>query len=107
MFKLYRSVLAAGAVALGLAACGDNVTVTNPPTPTPLVHSVTVVPASQTVTVGQAGVTFVASVVADSGKASTVGLDVNQQHRRYGQSDHRLDLGTGPGPGDDRCDLDG
>ena len=72
MFKFYRSVLAAGVVALGLAACGDNVTVSNPPTPTPVVHSVTVVPASQTVTVGQAGVTFVASVVADSGKVNTV-----------------------------------
>ena len=72
MFKFYRSVLAAGVVALGLAACGDNVTVTNPPGTTPVVHSVSVVPVSQTVSVGQSGVTFVASVVADSGKASTV-----------------------------------
>jgi len=71
MFKFYRSVLAAGAVALGLAACGDNVAVQNT-TPTAVVHSVTVVPASATVSVGQAGVTFVASVVADSGKAATV-----------------------------------
>jgi len=72
MFKLYRSVLAAGVVALGLAACGDNVTVTNPPPVTPIVHSVTVVPQSQTVTVGQTGVTFVASVSADSGLVKTV-----------------------------------
>ena len=31
MFKFYRSVLAAGVVALGLAACGDTVTVQPPP----------------------------------------------------------------------------
>lgn len=72
MLKFYRNVLAAGVVALGLAACGDNVTVTNPPTSTPVVHGVTVVPASVTATVGQAGVTFVASVNADSGISSAV-----------------------------------
>jgi uncharacterized protein YjdB len=71
MLKFYRNVLAAGVVALGLAACGDNVTVQNPITPTPLVHSVTVVPVSVTASVGQA-VTFVASVNADSGLTSAV-----------------------------------
>jgi uncharacterized protein YjdB len=72
MFKYYRSVLAVSAVALGLAACGDNVAVTNPPPATRVVHSVTVVPTSATVNVGQAGVTFVASVNADSAIATTV-----------------------------------
>ncbi len=72
MLKFYRNVLAAGVVALGLAACGDKVTVTTPPPPTPLVHLVTVVPTSITINMGQTGVTFVASVVADSGISSAV-----------------------------------
>ena len=72
MLKFYRNVLAAGVVALGLAACGDKVTVTTPTTPTPVVHSVAVVPVSITINMGQTGVTFVASVVADSGISSAV-----------------------------------
>jgi uncharacterized protein YjdB len=72
MLKLYRNVLAAGVVALGLAACGDNVTTTNPPPVTPVVHNVAVVPTSVTANVGQAGIVFVASVFADSGISSAV-----------------------------------
>jgi Bacterial Ig-like domain (group 2) len=69
MLKLYRRVLAAGAVAVGLAACGDKVTSVSP-TP-PGVHSVTVAPATVNMTIGQS-VTFAASVDADSGFATTV-----------------------------------
>lgn len=67
MFKFYRSVLAAGVVALGLAACGDNVTVTPPPPPSGGgVSSVVVTPPSVTIGVGQTEQLAV-SVVADSG----------------------------------------
>ncbi len=69
MQKLYRRVLAAGAIAVGLTACGDKVTTVSP-TP-PGVHSVTVAPASVNATIGQT-VKFAASVDADSGFATTV-----------------------------------
>ena len=72
MFKFYRSFLAAGIVTLGLAACGDDVTVQDPPTPPPPgVTSVTVAPASVTVTPGQS-VVFAASVIADAGVSTAV-----------------------------------
>ncbi|MGH7524117.1 MAG: Ig-like domain-containing protein, partial [Gemmatimonadales bacterium] len=72
MFKFYRSVLAAGVVALGLAACGDNVTVSSPPPPSGGgVSQVTVTPPSVTIGVGQTEQLAV-SVVADSGVATTV-----------------------------------
>jgi len=72
MFKFYRSVLAAGVVALGLAACGDNVTVQPPPPPSGGgVTSVTVTPANITIGVGQTE-QLALNVVADSGVAKTV-----------------------------------
>jgi hypothetical protein len=71
MFKFYRSVLAAGVVALGLAACGDNVTVSPPPPPSGGVSLVTVTPPSITIGVGQTEQLAV-SVVADSGISTAV-----------------------------------
>jgi hypothetical protein len=72
MFKFYRSVLAAGVVALGLAACGDNVTVQPPPPPgSGGVTSVTVTPANITIGVGQTE-QLALNVVADSGADKTV-----------------------------------
>ena len=68
MLKFYRSVLAAGVVALGLAACGDDVTVA-PPGGSGGVTSVIVAPSSATVTVGGT-ITLTASVTADSGKTA-------------------------------------
>ncbi len=69
MQKLYRRVLAAGAIAVGLTACGDKVTTVSP-TP-PSVHSVTVAPTTVDMTIGQS-IQFAASVDADSGFATTV-----------------------------------
>ena len=75
MFKFYRSVLAAGVVALGLAACGDNVTVQPPPPPSGGgVTSVTVTPANITIGVGQTE-QLALSVVADSGVVDDGQLD--------------------------------
>lgn len=74
MQKFYRNLFAAGTLAVGLAACGDDVTVTNPPPPPPVVrvvHSVTVSPANQTLAINQE-VVFSASVNADSGLATSV-----------------------------------
>lgn len=72
MLKFYRNVLAAGVVTLGLAACGDDVTVQDPPTPPPPgVTSVVVAPSNQVMTVGQ-NVVFAAAVTADAGVATTV-----------------------------------
>lgn len=73
MFKFYRSVLAAGVVALGLAACGDNAVVAPPPPPPPSagVTSVTLTPANASVGIGQS-IQIAASVVADSGVATTL-----------------------------------
>ncbi len=69
MQKLYRRVLAAGAIAVGLTACGDKVTTVSPPSAG--VHTVTVVPNNANMTIGQT-VHFVATVDADSGYATTV-----------------------------------
>lgn len=72
MFKLYRNILAAGIVTLGLAACGDDVTISDPPTPPPPgVTSVTVAPGTQTLAIGQE-VIFAASVIADAGVSTAV-----------------------------------
>ncbi len=71
MLKLYRNILAAGVVGLGLAACGDKVTVTQPVTPTPGVTSVTIAPANLTIAIGQS-VQYAVSVIADAGVATTV-----------------------------------
>ncbi len=72
MFKFYRSVLTAGIVTFGLTACGDDVTITDPPgPPAPGVTSVTVAPSTATVAVGQT-VVFAASVIADNGVSTAV-----------------------------------
>ena len=71
MLKLYRNVVAVGLVGLGLAACGDKVTVTQPVTPVPGVTSVTVAPQNLTIAINQQ-VQYAASVIADVGVATTV-----------------------------------
>ena len=53
MLKLYRNVVMVGLVGLGLAACGDKVTVTQPVTPVPGVTSVSVAPANLTIAINQ------------------------------------------------------
>ncbi|HEY4319547.1 MAG TPA: Ig-like domain-containing protein [Gemmatimonadales bacterium] len=70
MFKFYRTALVAGAVALGLAACGDDVTVGNGGS-TRGVTSVNVTPANASVAIGQT-LTLSASVIADSGVSTAV-----------------------------------
>jgi uncharacterized protein YjdB len=67
-----RSTLLVAGAAL-LAACGDKVTVSQytPPTPDKVVHSVSVAPATATLTVGQS-ITLTAAVNADAGVATTV-----------------------------------
>jgi uncharacterized protein YjdB len=64
MLKLYRNYLMAGVVALGLAACGDDLTITDPPPPPPTqnITSFTVSPTSATIAPGtfvQASATLV------------------------------------------------
>lgn len=71
MLKLYRNVVMVGLVGLGLAACGDKVTVTQPVTPTPGVTSVSVAPQNLTIAINQE-VQYAASVIADAGVAVTV-----------------------------------
>ncbi|MEP6590325.1 MAG: Ig-like domain-containing protein [Gemmatimonadota bacterium] len=72
MLKFYRNILAVGVVTLGLAACGDDVTIQDPPAPPPPgVTSVTVAPASATIAVGQ-NVVYAASVIADAGVSTAV-----------------------------------
>ncbi len=70
MQKLYRSLLVTGLVAVGLAGCGDDVTVTPPPPPppppTPQVRSVSVAPTGVTISVGGT-VQMAAAVTADAG----------------------------------------
>lgn len=69
--KLTMGLILSGAF---LAACGDDVTVTEAPppvTPTPVVRSVVVSPSSATVTAGSS-FTFGAAVDADAGLARTV-----------------------------------
>lgn len=75
MHKFYRSVLLTGMVAVGLAGCGDDVTVVEPPPPppppTPTVKSISVAPNPGSVPVGGT-ITMSAAVVADEGVATTV-----------------------------------
>lgn len=67
MHRVHRSLLLTGVVALGLAGCGDDVTVTEaPPTPTPA-PSIAITPASATVAAGSSidfGVTVTNSTAA-------------------------------------------
>jgi hypothetical protein len=75
MHKFYRSVLLTGLVAVGLAGCGDEVTVVQPPPPppppAPTVKSISVAPNPGTVAIGGT-ITMSAAVVADEGVATTV-----------------------------------
>lgn len=74
MNKFFRSTLLTGILAAGLAACGDDVTVVDPPAPvppTPQVRGVTVTPDNVTVAPGQT-VQMTANVTADSGATPTV-----------------------------------
>lgn len=75
MHKFYRSVLLTGMVAVGLAGCGDDVTIVEPPPPPPppppTVHSITVAPNPANILVGQS-VSMAAAVVADPEVATTV-----------------------------------
>jgi hypothetical protein len=75
MHKFYRSVLLTGMVAVGLAGCGDDVTIVDPPPPppppAPTVKSISVAPNPGTVQVGQT-ITMSAAVNADPGVATTV-----------------------------------
>ncbi len=75
MRKSFGSLLLAGLVAVGVAACGDDVTVTPPapppPPPEPTVHSIAVAPSGVTLshpTTQQ----MTAAVNADAGVATTV-----------------------------------
>jgi hypothetical protein len=72
MSKLYRSLLCSGLVAAGVAACGDDVTVTPPPPPpAATVHSVSVAPNPGNIAPGGT-LQMVVSVNADAGVATTV-----------------------------------
>jgi hypothetical protein len=72
MSKLYRSLLWSGLVVAGVAACGDDVTVTPPPPPPPAtVHSVSVAPNPGNITAG-GSVPMAVTVNADAGVATTV-----------------------------------
>lgn len=75
MHKFYRSVLLTGMVAVGLAGCGDDLTIVEPPPPppppTPTVKSISVAPNPGSVPVGGT-ITMSAAVVADAGVATTV-----------------------------------
>lgn len=57
MFNFYRKTLVVSVLALGLAACGDDVTITEPtpipPTPVPNITSFTVAPSAVTLVAGQ------------------------------------------------------
>src|SRR3972149_367676 len=76
MSKLYRSLLWSGLVGAGVAACGDDVTITPPPDPVPTVHSVSVGPTGVTIPVSTT-LQMIASVNADAGLATTVTWSVN------------------------------
>jgi hypothetical protein len=74
MQKVSRSILAGALVLAGLTACGDKIstgTQTSTTPPAAVVHSVTVTPASVSLSIGQ-NVTLVAQVNADAGLARTV-----------------------------------
>jgi hypothetical protein len=74
MSKLYRSLLWSGVLAAGVAACGDDVTVTPPPPPpAATVHSISVAPNNITIGIGaSSAVTLGAAVNADAGIATSV-----------------------------------
>ncbi|MBX3146013.1 MAG: Ig-like domain-containing protein [Gemmatimonadales bacterium] len=84
MNKFYRSMLFSGALAAGLAACGDDVTVIDPPPPPPpppaVVRSVTVAPDGISVNPGQT-VQMTAAVSADAGVTATVTWQVSEAGR--------------------------
>lgn len=75
MHKFSRSVLLTGLVAVGLAGCGDDVTVVQPPPapppPAATVKSITVAPNPGNVAIGGT-ITMSAAVIADEGVATTV-----------------------------------
>lgn len=75
MRKFPRSLLWAGLVAAGVAACGDDVTITPPPPPppppTPTVRSISVAPSGITL-IHPATQQMTAAVNADAGVATTV-----------------------------------
>src|SRR5437016_5021987 len=68
MQRVVRSTFLGLLTIAGLTACGDKVTVTNPPTPTlgTVVHSVIVSPSALSILVGGKGI-LAASVDADAG----------------------------------------
>ncbi len=72
MNRVYRSLLLTGIVAVGLAGCGDDVTVTAPPPPPPPgITAVTVTPDNVAVNPGQT-VQMTANVTAEAGATYTV-----------------------------------
>jgi len=75
MHKSFRNYFLAGLMAVGVAACGDDVTVVDPPAPppppAPTVHAITVSPDGTSLAIG-ASRTFTAAVTADAGVATTV-----------------------------------
>ncbi len=75
MRKFSRSLLWTGLVVAGVAACGDDVTITPPPPPPPppppTVHSISVAPSGVTLT-HPATQQMTAAVNADAGVATTV-----------------------------------
>jgi Bacterial Ig-like domain (group 2) len=72
MNRVYRSLLLTGIVAVGLAGCGDDVTVTEPPPPPPPgITSVTVTPDNVAVNPGQT-IQMTANVTAEAGATYTV-----------------------------------
>lgn len=74
MRKLYRSLLATGAV-LGLAACGDDVSVTPPADPIQIaITGISVSPPSATILVGQS--TQISASVQTNGGEGTIDLTV-------------------------------
>src|SRR6185503_18296499 len=67
MSKLYRSMLWSGLVVAGVAACGDDVSIVQPPAPVLTVHSISVAPNGVTVGIGANVITMSAAVNADAG----------------------------------------
>ena len=74
MRKLYRSLLATGAI-LGIAACGDDVTIQEPPPPAAIaITGISVSPPSATILVGQT--TTISASVQTNGGTGTIDLTV-------------------------------
>ena len=74
MNKVFRSLVWSGIVAVGLAGCGDDVTISEPPPPPPVVpqvRSVTVTPDGAAVGAG-GSIQMSANVTADAGATVTV-----------------------------------